>query len=513
MYSTRSRRVTGLWAMAAVLLVCTTAFSWSSGYEPGDAAFLSLLAPGVALLVPIGLALLASGGFPDERAALAALMGSAALSIAVIGYLLTGFAFQFGGIGLVTQVTGLKDLIWEWSFLDANWGLGWGVIGLRGFVLSLEASGPAAYALFFSQVAPVATAALIPLLALRNRVRPLVALVTALVVSMVIYPIVGNWAWGGGWLANLGINLGWGHGFVDFAGAGVIHLIGACVAFAGLIVFAPVAGDSLETQPARMPAIQLPILSVLGSFIVLPGALGIALGNPLIAGTDIAGPVIVVNLTLAAAGGALLAMLYSWFTTGQPNVYMTSRGLVCGVVAISAVCPFVPAWLALLIGAFAGLLLPLTSYLFTYVVRLSDHALVVPIHGISAVWGLLTVGLFASGEYGAGWNRMGVEQYLGVKGQGVTGLLTAANVQPDFPLQFYAQIVGIAALAAFAFAIAWSVFRFLSVFTAPVQPQRADPPVVIDSAESSPTPPQSGAPAGPAQASPHCIDPIDQRSQ
>ncbi len=509
MYSTRSRKVTGLWTMTVVLLVCATAFKWSTGLGADDGATWSVLASGLALLVPIGLALLASGGFADERAALAALLGIAALSVAVVGYLLTGFAFQFGGIGLVAPTSGLKDLIWEWSFLDANWGLGWGILGLRGFALSAEASNPAAYTLFFSQLAPVATAVLLPLLALRNRVGPLVALITTLLVSMIIYPVAGNWVWGGGWLANLGTNLGWGHGFVDYAGSGMIHLLGACIALAGLIVFTPPPGDSLETQPARMPPIQLPILSVLGSFVVLPGVIGLALANPLSAGNGVASPVIVVNLTLAAAGGALLALLYSWFTTGQPNVYMTARGFVCGVVAVSAACPFVPAWLALLIGASAGLLLPLMSYFFTCVIKLSDHALIVPIHGISAVWGLLAVGLFASGQYGAGWNGVGVEEFLGVKGQGVTGLLTATNLQPDFPLQLYAQLVGLVAIAAFAFLSAWVVFRLLFAVTTAGDVQQA---VAVTTGPATGASPMPVTPEADSTSSQH-ISPTDQRSQ
>ena len=136
------------------------------------------------------------------------------------------------------------------------------------------------------------------------------------------------------------------------------------------------------------------------------------------------------------------------------------------MVAISAVCPFVPAWLALLIGAFAGLLLPPMSYVFTYVIKLSDQALIVPIHGVSAVWGLIAVGLFANGRYGRGWNGVGVEEYLGVSGQGVTGILTPVGIQADFPQQLYAQLIGLAAIGLFAFVISWVVFKLLSTFAA-----------------------------------------------
>jgi len=312
-----------------------------------------------------------------------------------------------------------------------------------------------------SQIAPLAVAVLLPLLALRGRVRAVVLIVGSLLTAMVLYPLVGNWVWGGGWLANLGVNMGLGHGFVDFAGGGTAHLLGAAVALAALLAFpAPRRGPAAD-EPPQMPAIHLPVLAVLGAMLALVGWIGLPFVNPLLAEAHIAWPLVVVNLLMAAAGKAVLALAYSWFTTGVANVFMTSRGLVCGLVAISAACPFVPAWAALLIGAFAGLLLPLMSYVFTYVFRLADDSLVLPTHGVSAIWGLLAVGLFADGRYGRGWNGVGLGQYLSATGQGVTGLLTPAGVPSDFPQQFYSQIIGLVAIGLFAFFVAWAVFKVL----------------------------------------------------
>ena len=140
-------------------------------------------------------------------AAPTAWMGLAAMGLAVIGYWASGFAFQFGGIGLASQLPGVEGLIWEWSALDVSWGPGWGMLGLKGFFLDGQAYGPAVYALTFSQLALVTTAVLIPLLALRHRVKTWVLVLAALLLSTVIYPVLGNWVWGGGWLANLGRNL------------------------------------------------------------------------------------------------------------------------------------------------------------------------------------------------------------------------------------------------------------------------------------------------------------------
>jgi len=107
---------------------------------------------------------------------------------------------------------------------------------------------------------------------------------------------------------------------------------------------------------------------------------------------------------------------------------------------------------------------------------------------------LLAMGLFASGQYGAGWNGVGAEDYLGVKGQGVSGLLTATTAQPDFPLQLYAQIVGAMAIAAFAFLCAWVVFRLLAAIT----PRRGFPHAVAVSTDPAP----GASDLGPASSQP-----------
>ena len=187
-------------AAASVLILSTVAFRWSSASSQNSEASVvwSLLALGLAMWVPIGLALLASGGLTEQQAALTAMMGLVALGIASLSYLLAGFAFQFGGIGLVNRAPELSKLIWEWSPLDKTWGLGWGAIGLRGFLLGTDASQPQAYLLYVSQLAPLASAALLPLLALRGRVKPLVWIISTVVLSMFTFPCrrqldLGRW--------------------------------------------------------------------------------------------------------------------------------------------------------------------------------------------------------------------------------------------------------------------------------------------------------------------------------
>jgi Amt family ammonium transporter len=212
-----------------------------------------------------------------------------------------------------------------------------------------------------------------------------------------------------------------------------------------------------------MPPVHLPLLAILGSLLLVVGWLGWALASPLNALTDvnIEPAVVGVNLLLAATGGTLVATLYSWFTTGRADVLMATRGLAIGLVSISAALPFVPPWVALLTGAVAGLLLPLSIYLLDYLLRLDDPTAAISVHGLGGGLGLLALGLFADGRYGAGWNGVGPTEYLGVLGQGVSGYLTARGFQPDWPGQLYAQLIGLAAIFVLTFVLTGVLFGVL----------------------------------------------------
>jgi Amt family ammonium transporter len=416
-----------------------------------------LFASAFAFLVPIGLALLAAGGAEEEEAPPLALMSLGAIAIASAGYFACGFAFHYGGIGLVSKLEGLEELALALPLREDLFPGRWVILGLRGFFLSEEAYPQTVHSLFFSQLPLVSTAVLIPLLALKGRASSFTLILGALLVSTMIYPLLGNWAWGGGWLANLGSNLELGHGFVDFAGAGLVNLAGGTTALAGILALIPRL--KMKSEPARMPAVHLPIFAILGSILLLIGWLGLSLSNPLYLSAELSPPLIAVNLLLAASGSALSAIAYSWFTTGKADVLMTARGVASGLVATSASIPFVPPWAALAIGAISGLLLPLSMYFVERMLRLDDQAASISIHGISGIWGLLALAIFADGRYGAGWNGVGVGEYLGIAGQGVSGAIVAVGFSPDWPSQFYAQIIGITSILLFAFCLSWPLFK------------------------------------------------------
>jgi Amt family ammonium transporter len=416
----------------------------------------TLILTALAFLLPAGITMLAAASVTEKEAKDTALMGLLAIPLAIIAYALVGFGLQFGGLGVVSDLSGAESLMREWSPLDVAWGPGWGVIGLGGFGVLGGNFGGDLVSLFLFQATLVATATAISLLSLAKRLKFPLLLLISFFTGGILYPLFGNWVWGGGWLSQLGKNTGLGHGFIDFAGSSTVHLLGAMVALAGILVFGTRLGR--RRRPVAPPPVHLPLLALLGTFLLLIGWLGVALGNPLLDERLVFAQV-ALNLMLSASGGLLVAATYSWFTTGTPDALISLRGGVAGLVAASASFPFVLPWASLLIGAIAGLLLPLTVYLVEVKLRLDDPTAVVGMHGVPGVWGLLALGLFADGRGGVGWNGVGIGEYLGVSGQGVSGYLVVSGFQPD-PTQLYAQLVGLGALIVLL-GVVWLAFRGL----------------------------------------------------
>ena len=308
------------------------------------------------------------------------------------------------------------------------------------------------YTLFLAHLPWVITAATLPIMAVRGRAPAVVTLLLALLMGALIYPLAGNWVQGGGWLSALGRNLDLGHGLIDFGGAGTVHLVAAGFALAALVVWGP------RTVPRQMstlelPPVHLPLLVVVGSLFVLAGSLGWHWSNPL--QVQFLGEIALmrgsVNSILVAAGGLLPPLLYTWFVTGSSEPLTSARGLVAGVVAGLAVGPFVQPGVAFAIGFLAGATVPLVLFLVEGVWRLDDATGAVTASGVPAMVGLLLVGVFADGVVGNGWQMTGLGNYLGVEGQGVSGLFVASGYQINFPQQLQAQAIGILALSLWGF--------------------------------------------------------------
>jgi Amt family ammonium transporter len=266
---------------------------------------------------------------------------------------------------------------------------GW--FGTTGFFLSdFKVGGdPWVLAFWMFQVVFAATAATIVSGAMAERTKFSGYLIYSFVISALVYPVFGGWAWGGlfnggGWLEKLG--------FIDFAGSTVVHSVGGWSALAGAIVLGPRMGK--YTKDGRVKPIlghNMP-LAALGVFILWLGWFGFNPGSTTAANKDIA--MIFVNTNLAAAAGCILAMLASWLKFGKPEIGMSLNGALAGLVAITSPCATVTPGSAIIIGAVAGVLV-MFSVLFFDKIRVDDPVGAISVHGVCGAWGPLSAGIFA----------------------------------------------------------------------------------------------------------------------
>jgi len=429
----------------------------------------------LALLLPAGLILIAGGALAGRRPAKAAVAGLGAFALAAISYWACGFAFHMGGVGLVSNLPGLEGLVWEWA---SPLNLDWGALGLRGFFLQDEAATSTALALYLAYLAPLAVAAILPALALRERMPGWMAALASLLVAAVVYPVAANWFSGGGWLMHIGRTLGLGHGYVDPTGLSTAAFVGGLAALLGISFFGRRLPPLPEGETPVLPQVHLPVLAVLGAFLFVIGAMELSGANPAHLQSAPLTPRVATNLVLAAAAGAFLPCLYTWFTTGAADSLMASQGAMAAVLSVAAAMAFVSPGSALALGAAAGLLVPLITYLLQYVLRLEDPTGAVSVGLLGGLLGVLAVGVFGDGLAGQGWNGIGTEAHQGVSGQGVTGFFPAPGLAPDWPGQINAQLVGLAAIGLLTVVVVGALFLVLKVlwhlWRSIPQPEEAD---------------------------------------
>jgi Amt family ammonium transporter len=265
-----------------------------------------------------------------------------------------------------------------------------GLFGTSGFFLSDYKPGgdPWVLAFWMFQVVFAATAATIVSGGMAERTRFSGYLIYSLVISALIYPVFGSWAWGGlfhgkGWLEELG--------FIDFAGSTVVHSVGGWAALAGAIVLGPRLGK-YDTQGNIRPILghNMP-LAALGVFILWLGWFGFNPGSTTAANKDIAR--IFVNTNLAAATGSTLAMFTTWLMFGKPEVGMTLNGALAGLVAITSPCATVTPFSSVIIGAAAGVLVVLSVRFFDRI-KIDDPVGAISVHGVNGAWGTLSAAIF-----------------------------------------------------------------------------------------------------------------------
>ncbi len=266
-----------------------------------------------------------------------------------------------------------------------------GFIGIPDlFVKGSYDFGIPTFAFLIFQTVFCATAATIVSGAMAERTKFISYLVYSVLISGLIYPVVGHWIWGGGWLSELG--------FHDFAGSTVVHSVGGWAALIGAKILGPRIGKYNEDGSANaIPGHSL-TLGALGVFILWFGWFGFNPGSQLAAaGTDnmMAISKIFITTNLAAAVAAVFAMFYTWIRSGKPDVGMTLNGALAGLVAITAGCDLVSPGGAAIIGALAGILVVVGSEFVENVLKVDDPVGAVAVHGINGAFGTLMVGVFA----------------------------------------------------------------------------------------------------------------------
>lgn len=418
-----------------------------------------LVAGFLVMFMQPGFAMVEAGLTRAKNVAHTMAMNFLVYPLGMLGFYICGFALMFGGIGALGTLGGYAGLNHE--FTISLFGKSFGLFGTKGFFLTGSSYDVAVYTLFLFQMVFMDTTATIPTGALAERWKFLSFCIYGIFVGTIIYPIFGNWVWGGGWLAMLGQNFGLGHGHVDFAGSSVVHMTGGVLALIGAWIVGPRLGKFNKDGSANpIPGHNIP-MAVIGTFILAFGWFGFNAGSTL-AGTDLRIAIVAVNTMLASATGAMAATLWMWLVrTKKPDPSMMCNGMLAGLVAITAPCAFVNSVSASIIGLIAGILVVEAVYFVEGKLKLDDPVGAISVHGVNGLWGCLALGLFADGSYGDGWN-------------GVTG--TVRGLFYGDASQFFAQCIGVISNFVYVGLISIVVFKLIDLIVG----SRVTPQAEID---------------------------------
>jgi ammonium transporter, Amt family len=406
-----------------------------------------LAAAFLVMFMQAGFALAETGFTRAKNAAHTMAMNFMCYGLGMLGFWICGYALMMGGVGGIAALGGTSPLNSEYTITIAGHTLG--LFGTKGLFLGGDTYDVGAFALFIFAMVFMDTAVTIPTGAMAERWKWGSFTIYCLFMSMFIYPIFGNWVWGGGWLAQLGSQFGIGHGHVDFAGSSVVHLVGGVAALAGAIVLGPRIGKyTKDGKVNSIPGHHMP-MAILGVFILAFGWFGFNAGSTL-AGTDLRISVVAVNTMLASAAGAASAMFITMWLQGKPDLGSMANGMLAGLVAITAPCAFVNGVGSVLIGLIAGALLIGGVILIDRILKIDDPVGAISVHGINGIWGVLALGLFADGTYGDGFN--------GVPGT-VRGLFYGGGWS-----QLAAESIGALVCVLFTFSAFYGFFKLVGYF-------------------------------------------------
>jgi len=407
----------------------------------------------LVLFMQAGFALLTCGLVRRKNAGHLMMLNFAAYVFAFLAYYVCGYAFEFGAVAVNAAPTNLGGTPTLNQFLIGSGQ--WGFLGGNGFFLSGPAYDVGSNCLTLFQVVFMETAGYIIVGAICERITFWAFVLCELFVGAILYPMSGCWVWGGGWLSQLGATLGLAHGYVDFAGSTIVHAVGGFCAMALAIILGPRLGKyGADGKPRPFPAHNIAFV-VIGTFILLFGWMGFNPGSTLGA-SDLRISVIAVNTNLAAVAASATALIFWYFVFGKPDISMACNGMLAGLVAITAPCAFVSPNSAVIIGIIAGIVVCLGVLFNERTIKVDDPCGAISVHGYCGWWGAVSLGIFADGTYGSGWNGVGATTYLGTAGQGVTGLLHGDVTQ------FFTQLGGATLIALYAFGFTYVVFKIVN---------------------------------------------------
>jgi Amt family ammonium transporter len=414
----QSRTVRLVVGVLILLLFAAPAFAADATIESNQIALDTvwmLMAAFLVFFMQAGFAMVEAGFTRAKNASNIMMKNMMDFSVGSIGYWAIGFGLMFGADKL-------------------------GLFGSDGFFLSAgdPTTGDGLWQLAFwmFQAVFAATAATIVSGAMAERTKFTGYLVYSLILSAFLYPIAGHWIWGGGWLAEKGM--------IDFAGSTVVHSVGGWAALAGALVLGPRLGKYGPNGTVKaIPGHNIP-LAALGVFILWFGWFGFNSGSTT-AGTNLSIATIAVTTNLAAAAGAITAMMTIWIKHGKPDTSMTLNGALAGLVAITAPCASVSPTSAVIIGAIAGVLVVLSVEFIDGTLKIDDPVGAISVHGVCGAFGTLAVGLFAQAKYGE------------ASGAGaINGLFFGGGLS-----QFWVQMTGVVSVFFWAFLGALALFLTL----------------------------------------------------
>lgn len=350
--------------------------------------FFLLLAP----LAGAGLALINAGLGRTRNAAHSMMAALCVMSVAACVYFVCGRAFQGYAGGLSHSITvaskALGSKSWDWIGAEPWF--------FRALPMNASPNALPVFLFAWFGILAAGLAGLIPLGSGADRWRLAAICASTALLGGLTFPLFAHWVWGGGFLAQLGVNYGLGRGYLDSGGAGPIHALGGLTALAITWIVGPRRGKyTSDGMPMAIPGHNA-VLVLFGCMAAFVGWLGLnSAGAMLFAGVDTARvPLIAANTLLSASAAAIATAVITKVRFGKPDASLTANGWVGGLVASSAACAFMVPAAAALVGLVAGALVTFSVEILDLRMEVDDPGGAISVHAVSGIWGVLAVGLF-----------------------------------------------------------------------------------------------------------------------